>query len=108
MAWYTGDTLIKGLHLARALADADDPKKAGRLQNGEKPSTYGDIGEAAFGTAGRVFVNLQMHVTLVMVATVYNLVAGMNLLTIFSSVSWLTPEIAIVSVAVVAWFHVFL
>ena len=42
------------------------------------PVTYGDIGMATFGRAGRLFVNVQMHVTLLMVATIYHLLAALN------------------------------
>merc|ERR1712050_554591 len=71
--------------------------------------TYGDIGQAAFGLPGRVFIEVQMHVSLVMVATVYNLLGGLNLIDIVgSSVEWLTPEVSIALVAMVMWLHVFL
>merc|ERR1712060_738879 len=71
--------------------------------------TYGDIGQVAFGLPGRVFIEVQMHVSLVMVATVYNLLGGLNLIDIVgSSVEWLTPEISIALVAMVMGLHVFL
>merc|ERR1712066_662025 len=61
------------------------------------------------GLPGRVFIEVQMHVSLVMVATVYNLLGGLNLIDIVgSSVEWLTPEVSIALVALAMWFHVFL
>eukprot|EP00931_Biecheleriopsis_adriatica_P091420 TRINITY_DN65307_c0_g1_i1.p1 TRINITY_DN65307_c0_g1~~TRINITY_DN65307_c0_g1_i1.p1 ORF type:complete len:433 (+),score=55.44 TRINITY_DN65307_c0_g1_i1:76-1374(+) len=102
MAWYSGDILIKCLHIARGELGDEQVKCKSKLE------TYGDIGEAAFGTCGRIFVNVQMHLTLVLVAVVYNLLAGLNFLTIFSSFNWVTPDVAMVIVAVMAWFHVFL
>merc|ERR1712060_665467 len=85
--------------------------RRGACKEGQEPlcETYGDIGQAAFGLPGRVFIEVQMHVSLVMVATVYNLLGGLNLIDIVgSSVEWLTPEISIAPVAMVMWLHVFL
>lgn len=68
------------------------------------PPSYGDLGFVTFGNFGRNFVNVQMHVTLLMVATIYHLLAALN-------VHWLfcisQPESALL-IAAVVWFHVFL
>jgi vesicular inhibitory amino acid transporter len=45
--------------------------------------------------------------TLVMVATIFNLLAGMNLVHLFPSLDWLNTNIAIIIVAAVVWIHVF-
>merc|ERR1712060_165729 len=85
--------------------------RRGACKEGQEPlcETYGDIGQAAFGLPGRVFIEVRMHVSLVMVATVYNLLGGLNLIDIVgSSVEWLTPEISIALVAMVMGLHVFL
>jgi vesicular inhibitory amino acid transporter len=98
MATYTGHILIKCLQLGKTVNNS----------NVSCLETYGDIGQAAFGSAGRLFVNVQQHLTLILVATVYNLIAGMNLIDVFPSAEWLTLDLAIVMAAVVVWFHVFL
>jgi len=95
MACYTADLIVRCLRIIPTMSDI-------------LPETYGDIGEAVFGRAGKYFVNCQNHLTLVMVATIYNLLAGMNLVLLFPSWEWLTVEVAIVIVACVVWFHVFL
>lgn len=103
MATYTGDILIKCLDIGNAMLGSN-----GKAESSSPMETYGDIGEAAFGKLGRWIVNVQMHLTLTLVATVYNLIAGLNLMDVFSSAEWLTPELAIIIVAGVLWFHVFL
>jgi vesicular inhibitory amino acid transporter len=95
MACYTADLIVRCLRIMPTVSDL-------------LPQTYGDIGEAAFGKAGKYFVTFQNHFTLVMVATIYNLLAGLNLVQLFPSWEWLTVEAAIVIVACVVWFHVFL
>merc|ERR1719293_379724 len=107
LACYTAVILIRCIGLAREIqASSQGACKDGTASPCE---TYGDIGQAAFGLAGRVFIEVQMHVSLVMVATVYNLLSGLNLIDIVgSSVEWLTPEVSIALVALAMWFHVFL
>merc|ERR1712190_341019 len=99
--------VIRCIGLAREI----QASTRGACKEGQAPpcETYGDIGQAAFGLPGRVFIEVQMHVSLVMVATVYNLLGGLNSMDIVgSSVEWLTPEISIAVVALAMWFHVFL
>merc|ERR1719343_905611 len=107
LACYTAVILIRCIGLAREIqASAQGTCKGGHAATCE---TYGDIGQAAFGLPGRVFIEVQMHVSLVMVATVYNLLSGLNLMDIVgSSVEWLTPEVSIALVALAMWLHVFL
>merc|ERR1719343_163255 len=62
LACYTAVILIRCIGLAREIqASAQGANKEG---------------QAAFGWPGRVFIEVQMHVSLVMVATVYNLLSG--------------------------------
>ena len=66
--------------------------------------SYGDLGFATYGTFGRNFVNVQMHVTLLMVATIYHLLAALN-------VHWLlclSLPVSALLIAGVVWLHVFL
>jgi hypothetical protein len=41
-------------------------------------TTYGDVGKAAMGMFGRIIVEIMIHLTLVGVATVYLILAGMS------------------------------
>ena len=68
--------------------------------------SYGDIGAAALGRHGRWFVDLQQHATLIGVATVYLILAGLNLHSLFSWVS--SVNIGILLAAATVWPHVFL
>ena len=94
MAGYTACVLIKCFdyigtkHHATGEApsdltggDADDTSAP------KRPETYGDIGQAAYGACGRWFVMVQMHLTLVMVATIYHLLAAINLRNLFPQLS---------------------
>eukprot|EP00449_Zooxanthella_nutricula_P012397 CAMPEP_0198500726 /NCGR_PEP_ID=MMETSP1462-20131121/8308_1 /TAXON_ID=1333877 /ORGANISM="Brandtodinium nutriculum, Strain RCC3387" /LENGTH=474 /DNA_ID=CAMNT_0044229741 /DNA_START=63 /DNA_END=1487 /DNA_ORIENTATION=- len=93
-----------------ASTSCSDDGNAGKTAMISRPAwTYGDIGEAAFGPRGRWFIESQQHLTLVMVATIYNLLGGLNLINILpDSWEWLTEEVAIAIMSVVLWFHVFL
>mmetsp|Transcript_6943 Transcript_6943/g.14994 ORF Transcript_6943/g.14994 Transcript_6943/m.14994 type:complete len:420 (-) Transcript_6943:78-1337(-) len=105
MALYTADILIKCLHLAKSRLLCE----GGELITGNHAESYGDIGQAAFGSLGRWAVNVQMHFTLVMVATIFNLLAGKNVAAVLGpSYPWLTQDYAIVLVGCVVWLHVFL
>jgi vesicular inhibitory amino acid transporter len=72
--------------------------------------SYGDIGHAAFGPVGRWFVVVQMHLTLVMVGTIYQLLTSINLIDVVSpgSDSWLTETRSALLLGGFLWFHVFL
>lgn len=112
MALYTADIIVKCLALMKnAGTCGGDPRllTAHQAHQVAPPRTYGDIGEAAFGQVGKWAVIVQMHLTLTMVATIYNLLAGLNLVTMLG---WANIEIsttaAILIVAGVVWFHVFL
>lgn len=72
--------------------------------------SYGDIGHCAFGLVGRWFVVVQMHLTLVMVGTIYQLLASINLLQMVSpgSVGWLDETRSALLLGGLLWFHVFL
>lgn len=118
MACYTADILIRTLDLInsnRAVFFGEDKLMGDHDGHSDNPApsalaqreceSYGDIGEAAFGPIGRHLVNVQMHLTLVMVGCVYNLLGGLNCTQLFPSFP-LVP--AIVTVAAIVWFHVFL
>lgn len=71
-----------------------------------RAKTYGDVGEAAFGAVGRWFVTVQMHLTLIMVATIYHLLAMLN-------VHWLSRgaiglDASALLVGLLLWLHVWL
>merc|ERR1712060_842168 len=68
LAGYTAVILIRCIGLAREIQASN----RGACKEGQEPlcETYGDIGQAAFGLPGRVFIEVQMHVSLVMVAAV--------------------------------------
>lgn len=105
---YTAIILIRCFGLIEEILagqDASDPK----VRALAPAVTYGDIGEAAFGRAGQVTVQVLMHTSLVLVGVVYNLLGGLNLVNIFGSrAEWLTPEVGIAIMAGAVWFHVFL
>jgi len=79
--------------------------------------TYADIGQAAFGRAGAWFVSIQMHLTLTLVGTIYQLLAAHNLHDLIapeadqgsgSDLGWLTPQVCVLIVGAVVSLHVFL
>ena len=70
--------------------------------------TYGDIGHAAYGSFGRWFVVVQMHVTLVMVGTIYQLLTSINMVDVVGPGGWLTETRAALLLGAVLWLHVFL
>eukprot|EP01104_Vermistella_antarctica_P003107 TRINITY_DN13265_c0_g1_i1.p1 TRINITY_DN13265_c0_g1~~TRINITY_DN13265_c0_g1_i1.p1 ORF type:complete len:487 (+),score=86.38 TRINITY_DN13265_c0_g1_i1:40-1500(+) len=102
MSCYTGIILIRCLH----------PPGRRRLY------TYGDIGEATYGTFGRWFVNIQMHMVLTGVATIYLVLAGsnfqeylVNLPTKSGYYNWWPDvhiSVCIIIIAAVVWLHVWL
>jgi len=127
MALYTAVVLIKCLALMEQISKSEN-KVSHDVQQEENdaevalhsdahakapPLSFGDIGEAAFGQLGKWAVIVQMHLTLTMVATIYNLLAGLNLVTVMGSVwPFLREEngenYAVLIIAGVVWFHVFL
>jgi len=106
MSGYTAITLIRCVDLIRSI-QVRDAKVGARSA---VVDTYGDIGEAAFGRVGKWCVELQMHCVLVMVSTIYNMLAGLNLLEIAPSSwdEWLTPELSTILCSLIMWLHVFL
>ena len=109
MAGYTAFILIKCFDYIGNKAPV-----AGELQNvlmddvagtSRSAETYGDIGQAAFGSFGRWFVTVQMHLTLCMVATIYHLLAAINLIALIPQLSQL---VAVLIVTAVVFGHVFL
>jgi len=111
MSCYTAVILIKTLLVSKA----EDPTHL---------PTYGDIGETAFGKVGRWVVNVQMHVTLMGVATVYLVLSGSNICQLMyehnlfgeymGNPDFWNPDhklpiaIAVVIVAAIVWWHVWL
>lgn len=124
MACYTADLIVKCLPLiekkellalSKSSREVDILSAEGRPTVADNPEwssvapprTYGDIGQAAFGSFGKWAVIVQMHLTLTMVATIYNLLGGLNLVAVLGwSESDSTYGILIISGIV--WFHVFL
>jgi len=82
---------------------ADDPE----WSSASPPRTYGDIGQAAFGSFGKWAVIVQMHLTLTMVACIYNLLGGINLISVLG---WSEKDstYGILIISGIVWFHVFL
>jgi len=89
----------------------------------EKPlQSYGDIGQAAYGWWGRLCVDVQMHITLMGVSTVYLVLAGSNLSFMLANVPQSSggsddlwgisgddaKRVGIIIIALIVWFHVFL
>eukprot|EP01098_Paradermamoeba_levis_P016938 TRINITY_DN943_c0_g2_i3.p1 TRINITY_DN943_c0_g2~~TRINITY_DN943_c0_g2_i3.p1 ORF type:complete len:410 (-),score=115.79 TRINITY_DN943_c0_g2_i3:22-1251(-) len=67
-------------------------------------SSYAEVGRKAYGRAGKYFVTAQIHMTLLGVATVYVVLAGLNINTLFPSI----PARAGSCIAVAAvWGHIF-
>mmetsp|Transcript_72 Transcript_72/g.293 ORF Transcript_72/g.293 Transcript_72/m.293 type:complete len:331 (+) Transcript_72:1-993(+) len=72
--------------------------------------SYGDIGHEAFGWFGRWFVVVQMHLTLLLVGTIYHLLTSINLVDLLSTneSNWLGETRSVLLVGGLLWFHVFL
>jgi amino acid permease len=91
MAGYTACVLIKCFDYIgtrhHATGEAPSDLTEGDAASAPKRETYGDIGQAAYGACGRWFVTVQMHLTLVMVATIYHLLAAINLRNLFPQLS---------------------
>jgi len=106
MSGYTAIILIRCVDLVRTIQVRNAQVKA----KAAAVDTYGDIGEAAFGPIGRWTVEVQMHLVLVMVSTIYNMLAGLNLMEIIpaSWEEWLTPQLATILCSLIMWLHVFL
>lgn len=67
------------------------------------PGSYADLGAASFGPGGRWFVNVQQHLTLLLVGTLYHLLSASNLVELTNgSVSM---PVAILIVGAVLWPH---
>mmetsp|Transcript_84405 Transcript_84405/g.212920 ORF Transcript_84405/g.212920 Transcript_84405/m.212920 type:complete len:435 (+) Transcript_84405:51-1355(+) len=111
MACYTAVVLIRCIELADKIqqSSAGDGVEKIEARKGFCVETYGDIGEAACGKSARLFVDVQNHLTLVGVGTIYNLLGGLNLATIAPEEwEWMTVDVAIALTSSVMWFHVFL
>jgi vesicular inhibitory amino acid transporter len=94
LLFLAGVALYTGLRLIQCL----------RLNPGVT-RTYADLGLAAFGPVGRTIVDIQAHVMLCGAATVYLVLSGENIHTLFPGI----PTRAGVALATaVVWFHVFL
>jgi len=105
MAAYTA--LILGKAIALLQHVSSDKQQLVSAEAG--PISYGDVGQAALGSTGRWFVTVQMHVTLVGVATIYHLLAALNISSLLSGAAeWITMEWCVLLVAVIVWLHVFL
>ena len=109
MACYTARTLGQLLEEQQRQRKASTSTRLEALLDGPEPAdspmlTYGDLGALAYGEKGRNLVNVTMHVTLLMVATIYHLLAALN-------VHWLCKIDLVPSaliVAAVIWLHVFI
>lgn len=114
MACYTANIMGSCFGILRARQDSLGSEALLEQPCAARLITYGDLGFATFGRFGRNFVNVQMHVTLMMVATIYHLLAALN-------VHWLTARagsdaceyvlglpVSALIVAAVVWLHVFL
>lgn len=121
MACYTATLIVrcydymKPRLLNSALIDpvADIPHhEDDTCANAHSRFTYGDIGQAAYGRFGAWFVTVQMHATLILVGTIYHLLAASNLHTLINpnvtSDETLSPNACVLIVAGILWFHVFL
>lgn len=110
MACYTAVILIKCVDMMRNTEPLrTDLSCDYEASNANVPTTYGDIGAAAYGRKGRWAVTVQMHLTLSMVATIYNLLAGQNLQIILRAANIdLSLTTSILVVTLIVWFHVFL
>lgn len=107
MAGYTAKILVDCMqYFGNGQKSLQDPLMEEEDEAGgeHRSPSYGDIGQAAFGTFGRWFVTIQMHLTLTMVGCIYHLLAALNLSDLLS----ISQPIAVLIVAGVVWFHVFL
>ncbi len=76
MAAYTSSLIVRCLTIIRSHAPQ---ALLGRTTQCAAAETYGDIGEAAYGRAGRWFVTFQLHLTLVMVGTIFHFLSSFML-----------------------------
>ncbi len=67
------------------------------------PSSYADLGAASFGPGGRWFVNVQQHLTLLLVGTLYHLLSASNLVELTNG--RVSMPVAILIVGAVLWPH---
>ena len=104
MATYTAKLLARCLDIIRA------EKWCALLgESGREASSYGDIGEAAYGRAGRWFVTVQLHLTLVMVATIQHLLCAFTLRGLLvGALPWLTYPLTVLLTSAVLGLHAFL
>jgi len=84
--WYTGIILIDSLHrikqtqLKTLMDDGASQHSIQAMQKSKKNVSYPDIGEAAFGRAGRYFVHVFHKATLLGVSTLFLILAAKFLL----------------------------
>ncbi|KAL1499907.1 hypothetical protein AB1Y20_012590 [Prymnesium parvum] len=116
MACYTATIIVKCFSHMRAKpsppplgAALIDPTADEAPSDATPPLRYTDIGYAAFGSAGAWFVTVQMHVTLVLVGTIYHMLASENIIQVLADHGVEFSQLqAVLIVAAVVWLHVFL